>query len=131
MFDISYDMAAKQFSIDVEYKPTFTNWEDLPMKWDLDTPVGGIEWLSDDVELLCMIRIQDVTAWNVRQKDLWPGEETVVEKSGNECYIINTNKVLVNNTKEVERIDGLKLVSDSAVYKNISSEPQKILKFYK
>ena len=131
MFDINYDMAAKQFSIDVEYKPTFINWEDLPMKWDLDSPVGGIEWLSDDVEMLCMIRVQDVTAWNVRQKDLWPGEETVVQKSGDECYIINTNKILVNNTKEGERIDGLKLVSDSAVYKNISSEPQKILKFYK
>ena len=35
-------------------------------------------------------------------------EETTVEKSGNECYVINTNYALVNNTKEVEKVDGLK-----------------------
>lgn len=131
MFNFNYDMAARTCHIDIEYSPHYTDWEEQPCLWDIDSTEGGIEWKSDDVEMLCMIRIKDVTAWDVRQKDLWPGEETVVEKSGNECYVINTNYALVNNTKEVERVDGLKLISDSAVYKNISSEPQKILKYYK
>ena len=131
MFNFNYDMAARTCHIDIEYAPTFTDWEEQPMIWDLDTTQGGLEWKSDDVEMLCMMRIADVTAWDIIQRDLLPGEETTVEKSGNECYVINTNYALVNNTKEVEKVDGLKLVSDSAVYKNISSEPQKILKYYK
>ena len=131
MYEMTYDAFDKKFIIDVTYAPTYTNWEDPPMVWDIDSTRASIEWLTDDVEMLCMMRIADVTAWNIKQRDLLPGEETTVEKSGNECYIINTNDVLINNNKEASRVDGLKLVSDSAVYKNISSDPQKILKFYK
>lgn len=131
MLNFNYDMAARTCHIDIEFSPHYTDWEEQPMIWEIDSTEGGIEWRSDDVEMLCMMRIKDVTAWDVRQRDLLPGEETTVEKSGNECYVINTNRALVNNTKELGRIDGLKLISDSAIYKNISSEPQKILKYYK
>lgn len=131
MFQIDYDLAARQFTMDIEYSPHYTNWEEPPCIWDIDSYFASMEWLSDDVEMLCMMRIKDISAWNVRQRDLLPGEETTVEKSGDECYVINTNKVLINNTKEIGDVDGLKLVSDNAIYTNISSEPQKILKFYK
>ena len=131
MYEMTYDAFDKKFTVDVTYAPTYTDWEEPPMIWDIDSTRAGIEYLTDNVELLCMMRISDISAWTVRQRDLWPGEETTVEKSGDDCYIINTNKALVNNTKEIERVDGLKLISDSAIYKNITSEPQKILKFYK
>ena len=99
--------------------------------YDIDSHFASIEFLSDDVELLCMIRKNSVTDWQIEQRDLLPGEEVTVTKSGTDCYVVNTNDVLINDTTEYQRIQGVMLTSDTAKYKNTSSSPQKIIKYYK
>lgn len=131
MFDINYDMEAKQFTINIEYSPHYTYWDAQPCIYDIDSHFASIEFLSDDVELICVMRKKNITDWQVEQMDVLPDQEITVNKSGNDCYVINTNNVLVNDTTEYERIKGVMLTSNSARYKNTSSSPQKIIKFYK
>ena len=131
MFDIDYDMDEKQFTIDIEYAPHVTDWSEMHCIYDIDSHFASIEFLSDDVELLCMIRKNNVTDWQIEQRDLLPGEEVTVTKSGTDCYVVNTNDVLINDTTEYQRIQGVMLTSDTAKYKNTSSSPQKIIKYYK
>lgn len=130
-FDISYDMEKKEFIINIEYLPTFTEWEDQPCIYDIDSYFASIEFMSDDVELICVMRNKSVTDWKVEQRDLLPNQEITVNKSGSTCYVISTNDILINNTLEYERAKGVMLQNDNALYKNISQSPQKILKFYK
>ena len=129
--DITYDVEQREFIINIEYKPTFTEWEDQPCIYDIDSYYASIEFMSDDVELLCVMRNKNVTEWQVKQTDLLPDQEITVNKSGETCYVISTNDILINDTTEYERIKGIMLTSESAIYKNVSSSPQKILKFYK
>ena len=131
MFEINYDMDAKEFTIDIDYTPSFIDWEDQPCIYDIDSYFASIEFLSDDVELLCVMRKNNVTDWQVKQTDLLPEQEITVNKSGTDCYVISTNDILINDTTEYERIKGIMLTSGSAKYKNISASPQKILKFYR
>ena len=131
MFDISYDLEGKQFTIDIEYSPHVTEWSEMHCIYDIDSHFAGIEFLSDDVELICVMRKNNVADWQVEQIDLLPDQEIKVNKSGTDCYVINTNDVLVNDTTAYERIKGVMLTSDTAKYKNTSSSPQKIIKFYK
>lgn len=131
MFDINSDFDNKEFTIDIDYAPHITDWSEMHCIYDIDSNYAGIEFLSDDVELLCMVRKNSVTDWQIEQRDLLPDEETTVTKSGTDCYIVSTNDVLINDTTEYKRIQGLMLNSDQAVYKNISTSPQKIIKYYK
>jgi hypothetical protein len=130
-FTYNLDMFDKSLFIDMKYDYHFSEWEEQPCVWDLDSHFASIEFMTDDVELLCMMRLSNVIDWQVLQKDLMPDEEVTVQKSGSDCYIINTKEVIVNETKKVNNVEGLKLVSDSAVYKNTSGKVQKILKYYK
>ena len=131
MFDVSYDMEEKRCVIIVEYAPHITDWSEMHFIYDIDSHYASIEFLSDDVELLCMIRKNNVSEWQIEQRDLLPNEEVTVTKSGTDCYIVNTNDVLINDTTEYQRIQGVMLTSDTAKYKNTSTSPQKIIKYYK
>ena len=131
MFEINYDMEAKQFIIDIEYSPHYTEWDAQPCIYDIDSHFASIEFLSDDVELICIMRRNNITDWQVEQIDLLPDQEITVNKSGTDCYIVNTNDVLINDTTEFERIKGVMLTSNTAKYKNTSTSPQKLIKCYK
>ena len=131
MFEINYDMETKQFTIDIEYSPHYTEWDAQPCIYDIDSHFASIEFLSDDVELICIMRRNNITDWQVEQIDLLPDQEITVNKSGTDCYIVNTNDVLINDTTEFERIKGVMLTSNTAKYKNTSTSPQKLIKCYK
>ena len=129
--NISYDVEQKEFIIDIDWKPTFTEWEDQPCIYDIDSYFASIEFMSDDVELICVMRRNNVTDWQVKQIDLLPDQEITVDKSGTDCYVINTNDILINDTVAYERIKGVMLTSNTAKYKNTSTSPQKLIKCYK
>ncbi len=131
MFNIDYYLADREFKIDIDYSPHYTDCSEQPCIYDIDSHFASIEFLSDDVELICIMRKNNITDWQIEQIDLLPNEEITVSKSGTDCYVVNTNDVLVNDTTEFERIKGVMLTSDTAKYKNTSTSPQKIIKCYR
>ena len=49
-----------------------TDWDAQPCIYDIDSHFASIEFLSDDVELICIMRKNNITDWQVEQIDLLP-----------------------------------------------------------
>ena len=98
-----------------------------------DIPCSGIsvEYLSDDVEMLCIMRLSNIKNCTCVQKDLMPNEETDVSNDGTYCYIIAGGKVNINGEEQKYPISVKRLTSENATYKNIADKPIKILKYYR
>lgn len=131
IYDENYDAFAKSYSIDIEYKYAYSDWDQTPLFYDIPCSGISIEYLSDDVQMLCIMRLSNLKNWTCMQKDLMPNEETNVSTDGTYCYIIGGGWVSINGEEQKHSISVKRLTSENAIYKNISDKPIKILKYYR
>ncbi len=125
------DFDNKKYKVTFEYLGENSSWNPVNFKYGLKCNIAGITIDEDDSVLLCIQRKNSITDWDMRQRDLSPGQVFDVEKIGsNVCYIFFSQAVDVDGTS-ISKHECKKQTSASIKVTNTSSKPCKIIQVYK
>ena len=121
----------KTYKVTFEYLGENSSWNPISFAYGLKVHKAKVKIEQDDSILFCIQRKNDITDWNMRQRDLSPGQVFDIEKIGsNVCYIFFSQAVSVGGTA-IDKHECRKQTSASIEVTNTSSKPCKVIQIYK
>jgi len=125
------DFSNKTAKAEYTYAGENNDWGEFPFKYFLDTSTIKMVAETDNTKLLCIIKNDADTNYNIRQRDIPAGSTITINKPDSSvCYVLFSQPVEINGSA-FDKYTQKKLTSASVNVKNTGEIPCKVLQYYR